>query len=204
MAFCEKVKDILNNCDSANLNLISGVLIVRAEALGFTKNATNPFLLTQVVIKDPTTGAYPLALSPYLPIKAEWYLNSAKVNYEVVEGTSTADKYAQTIGNIVIQDSETAEGKLNLKGLNSNLWVIIAKLKGVKSQEDTFHVYGVQNGLKFLPAPTADEFGGRVVGMFKSIAGAEENTPNGVNLLDTSFANTNTLFNQRFNPVIIP
>jgi hypothetical protein len=204
MGLCDKVKDIENNCDSASLNLASGVLAVRLEALSFTQNAVNGFLLDTVTVIDPDTGAYPLPASAYYPVKAEWYLNTVKANYEVVEGTATADKYAQTIGNVVITDSESAEGKLNIKGLNSNLWAIVAKLKGVNNQEDTFHVYGVKNGLKFLVAPTADEFGGRVVGMFRSVAGAEESTPNGVNWLDTDFANTNALYNQRLDPVIIP
>ena len=203
MASCDKVADILNNCDTANLNLVSGAVIVRLEALSVVKNATNSFLLDSLDIIDPDTGAYPLEASSYYPIKAEWYLNSVKPNYEVVEGTSTSDRYKQTIGKIVITDSEKAVGKQNIKGLNSNLWVIVAKLTGVENPVDTFHVYGVRNGMKFLAEATSDEFGNRVVGSFMSIAGGEESTPNGVNLLDTSFANTNTLFNQRFDPVIV-
>jgi len=201
---CEKVKDILNLCDASNLNLVSGALAVRVEAVSFTKNTLNPFLLDSLDVIDPATGEYPEPTSVYYPIKIDWYLNTAKPNYEVVEGTSTPDKYAHTVGNIVVTDSESAVGKQNVKGLNSNLWVIVAKLKGVNAQADTFHVYGLQNGLKFLVAPTADEFGGRVVGMFKSVAGAEESTPNGVNWLDTDFGNTNALYNQRLDPVIVP
>lgn len=204
MSNCTKVADILKACDSVNLNLVSGVLVARLEALGVTPNVNNPFLLDEVTIIDPETGAYPLEGSDYYPIKAEWILNSVTPNYEVVEGTSVPDSYKQTIGKIVITDSETALGKQTVKGLNSNLWVVIAKMKGVKSQADTFHVYGVQNGLKFLPEATAPEFGNRVVGSFASLTGAEEATPNGVNWLDTDFATTNTLFNQRLDPVIIP
>lgn len=203
MAGCAKVADILNLCDSANLNLVSGALVVRFDAVSFTKNATNPYLLDSFDIIDPETGAYPLEASDYFPISAEWYLNSAKPNYEVVEGTSTSDKFIHTIGNIVVTDSESATGKLTVKGLNANLWVIVAKVKGVANQVDTFHVYGLSNGLKFLPVATADEFGNRVVGSFRSLAGGEEPTPNGVNLLDTTYANTLVLFNQRFDPVII-
>lgn len=204
MSNCTKVADILKACDTVNLNMVSGVLVARLEALGVTPNVNNSFLLDEVSIIDPETGAYPLPTSDYYPIKAEWLLNSVTPNYEVVEGTSTADSYKQTIGKIVISDSETAEGKQTIKGLNSNLWVIIAKMKGVKNQEDTFHVFGVQNGLKFLPEATAPEFGNRVVGTFTSLTGAEESTPSGVNWLDTSFAKTNTLFNQRLDPVIVP
>lgn len=204
MAGCADVADILNLCDSTNLNLVSGALLVKIEAVSVTKNATNPFLLDNLDVIDPATGAYPLATSDYYPVKAEWYLNSAKPNYEVVEGTSTPDKFIHTIGNIVITNSESAIGKQNIKGLNANLWVLIAKVKGVTNQIDTFHVFGLTNGLKFLPTATSDEFGGRVVGSFKSLAGGEEPTPNGVNWLETSFENTNTLFNQRLNPVIVP
>lgn len=203
MANCDKVYDILKACDSANLNLISGALAVRIEAVSVTRNATNPFLLDLVEIIDPDTGAYPLIASKYYPIKAEWVQNSAKPNYEVVEGTSTNDKYKQTIGKIVISDSESATGKQNVSGLNSNMWVIIGKLKGVSDNDDAFHVYGLQNGMKFLAEATADEFGNRVVGMFTSVAGGEEATPNGFNWLDTDYATTNTLFNQRLDPVIV-
>lgn len=204
MAGCADVADILNLCDSANLNLVSGALLVRLEAVSVTKNATNPFLLDSLDVVDPDTGVYPVTGSDYLPIKAEWYLNSAKPNYEVVEGTSTPDKYIHTIGNIVITNSESAAGKQNVKGLNANLWVIVAKVKGVAAEADTFHVYGLANGLKFLPTATSDEFGNRVVGSFRSLAGGEEPTPNGVNWLDTSYANTNVLFGQRLDPVIVP
>lgn len=204
MSNCTKVADILKACDSVNLNMVSGVLVARLEALGVTLNASNSFLLDEVTLIDPATGVYPLVGSDYYPIKAEWLLNSVTPNYEVVEGTATADSYKQTIGKIVLTDSESAVGKQTIKGLNSNLWVIIAKIKGVKSQADTFHVYGVQNGLKFLPEATAPEFGNRVVGSFASLAGAEEATPNGVNWLDTDYATTNTLFNQRLDPVIVP
>ena len=204
MANCDKVADILFNCDSANLNMVSGSVLVRLEALSVVKNATNSCLLDSLAIIDPDTGVYPLTTSSYYPIKAEWYLSSVKPNYEVVEGTSTSDRYKQTIGKIVITNSEKAVGKQNIKGLNSNLWVIVSKLTGVDSNDDTFHVYGVRNGMKFLAEATSDEFGNRVVGSFMSIAGGEESTPNGVNLLMTSYANTNILFGQRFDPVIIP
>jgi len=203
MGYCDKVADILSTCDSTNLNLVSGVLLVRAEALQTVKDTSNPFLITAATVVDPTTGVYPIVGSPYRPIKAEWLLNSVVANYEVVEGAAVPDSYSQNIGKIILTDSETAVGKQTMKGLNSNLWKVVAKLKGVGNQNDTFHIYGVVNGLKFLPEATAPEFGNRVVGMFKSVAGAEEATPNGVNLLVNTFANTNTLFNQRLNPVVI-
>jgi hypothetical protein len=203
MSNCDKVADILKSCDSAILNLASGILLVRIEALNTTFNSTNQFLLDGLTVVDPNTGLYPAADSVYKPIKAEWLLNSVTTNYEVVEGTSRNDSFAQTIGPVVISNSETALGKQTIKGLNANLWVAIAKIKGAAANTDSFHVYGVINGLKFLPQATSPEFGNRVVGTFKSVAGAEESTPNGVNLLMTSFANTNTLFNQRFNPVIV-
>lgn len=204
MAFCDEVEDINKSCDAANLNLVSGALAIRLEAFSCTKNVSNPFLLDEILVIDPDTGAYPLPASKYYPVKAEWYLNTAKPTYEVVEGTAKSDTYAHMIGNIVISNSETASGKLNIKGLNSNLWVIVSKLKGVVDEASTFHAYGTGNGLKFLVSPSSDEFGNRVVGMFRSIAGSEESSPNGVNYLDGTFANTNTLFNQRLDPVIIP
>lgn len=203
MASCDKVKDIQIICDSNNLNLSKEFLAIRYDAIKYVKNTTNPFLLDDLSVVDLATGVYPISTSEYYPVKVEFYLNSVKPNYEVVEGTSTAIKYLHTIGNVVVTDSENALGKLNINGLTNNLWIIVAKVKGVNNANDSFHVYGLGQGMKFLPAPTSDEFGGRVVGMFKSIAGAEENTPNGLNWLDTTIANTETLFKQRLNPVII-
>lgn len=203
MSSCAKVTDILKVCDSATLNLISAGLLINLKAFAGVKSLTNDFLLNALTVIDPDTGAYPLEASNYYPVSAEWFYNSNKQNYEVVEGTATADKYKQTVGPIVITNSESATGKQTVKGLNSELWVFVAKLSGVGAPADAFHVYGSRNGLKFLPTATSDEFGGRVVGSFVSIAGGEESTPNGVNLLITDAANTEVLFNQRFDPVIV-
>jgi hypothetical protein len=204
MAFCGKINDILVACDTSNLNMASGALIVPWEALSKTYNATKPFLLDKLELKDPNTGSYPVAGSPYLPIKAEWYLNSVVPNYEVVVGTSKKDTFKQTIGKLIITNSETPEGKETASGLNAGLWVVISKMKGVSDEKDTFHVFGIDQGLKFLPEPTSAEFGNRVVGSFTSIDGSEESTPAGVNWLDTDAPTTNALFNQRLAPVIVP
>lgn len=201
MAFCGTVKDVEKACDSVALNLKADMYAVRLEALSVTKNATNPYLIDTVEVIDPATGLYPVEGSAYYPVKIEWLYNSNLANYEVVEGTSVSDSYTQTVGPIVISDSETAVGKANVKALNSNLWSIITPMKGVSSLDATFHILGVINGLKFLPAATAVEFGNRVVGTFTSIAGGEEATPNGVNWLDTDYATTLAQYNNRLEVV---
>ena len=203
MSNCSKVADILNNCNSANLNLISGVVVARKEAVNVTPNATNAFLMDEVLIIDPDTGAYPVTGSAYMPIKMEWVYNSVKQNYEVVEGVSTFDRFKHTIGKVVISNSEKAVAKQSIKALNTQMWVVIAKSKGVDAPEDSFSIFGLQNGMKFVPEATSDEVGGRVQGSFMSIAGGEESTPNGVNWLKTDYDTTNTLYNQRLNPVIV-
>jgi hypothetical protein len=197
MAFCGKVKDVEKACDSVALNLKAEMYAIRLEALSATKDGANPYLITAVEVIDPATGVYPLAASAYYPVKIEWLYNSVLPNYEVVEGTSVSDSYTQTLGPVVISDSETAVGKANVKALNSNLWAIIAPMKGVVNDAATFHIFGITNGLKFLPAATAVEFGNRVTGTFTSIAGGEEATPNGVNWLDTDYATTLAQFNNR-------
>lgn len=197
MAFCGKVKDVEKACDSVALNLKAEMYAVRLEALSATKDVANPYLITAVEVIDPATGVYPLAASAYYPVKIEWLYNSVLPNYEVVEGTSVSDSYTQTLGPVVISDSETAVGKANVKALNSNLWAIVAPMKGVVNDAATFHIFGITNGLKFLPAATAVEFGNRVTGTFTSIAGGEEATPNGVNWLDTDYATTLAQFNNR-------
>lgn len=203
-AFCGKEKDIDASCDSATLNIKANFLAVRHEALQSTPNAANPLLLDEILIIDPATGAYPLPASEYYPIKVGFLYNSVTTNYEVVEGTSTPDRFKQIIGKVIVTDSESAEGKANIKALNTKLYALVVPMKGVADPDNTFHVFGYQNGLKFLPEATAAEFGNRVVGSFSSLTDAEEGTPNGVNLLDTSYANTLALYNQRFDPVIVP
>lgn len=202
MAFCGLPKDVEKACDSVALNLKAEMYAVRLEALSATKDVANPYLITAVEVKDPATGVYPLAASAYYPVKLEWLYNSVLPNYEVVEGTSVSDSYTQTLGPIVVSDSETAAGKANVKALNSNLWAIVAPMKGVVNDEATFHIFGITNGLKFLPAATAVEFGNRVTGSFRSLAGGEEATPNGVNWLDTDYATTLAQFNNRLEVVV--
>lgn len=204
MAYCGKVKDVEKACDAIPLNLKASMYAVRLEALSVTKSPTNPFLLTKIEVIDPATGAYPLAASEFYPVKIEWLYNSVLQNTEPLEGTSLADSFVQTIGPVIITDSESAEGKANAKALNTNMYAIVAPVKGVADADDTFHVYGVQNGLKFTIQASAVEFGNRTVGNFRSIAGGEEATPNGVNWLDTTYAKTLAQFNNRLEEVVIP
>jgi hypothetical protein len=204
MAFCGTVKDIDKACDSVALNLKAEMYAVRLEALAVTKDIANPFLITGLEVIDPATGEYPLAASAFYPVKIQFLNNSVNPNYEVVEGVSVADSFTQTVGPVVVSDSETAVGKANVKALNSNLWAIVAPMKGVINAEATFHIFGITNGLKFVPAATAVEFGNRVTGTFTSIAGGEEATPNGVNWLDGTYAATLAQFNNRLETVVIP
>jgi hypothetical protein len=202
MAFCGTSKDVDKACDSVPLNLNASLLGVRLEALSVTRDIANPYLITAVEVIDPATGLYPLPASAYYPVKLEWLYNSVNPNYEVTEGTSVADSYIQTVGPLVISDSETAVGKANVKALNSNLWALVGPVKGAVANNSAFHIYGVTNGLKFLPVPTAVEFGNRVAGNFTSIAGGEEATPNGVNWLATAgYAATLAQFNDRLDIV---
>lgn len=204
MAFCGIPADVEKACDSTTINLATTMFAVRLEALSTTPDVLNPYLIKELAVIDPTTGAYPLVNSPYYPVKIDWLYNSVLQNYEVAEGTSTSDSYKQTIGPVVISNSETAVGKANVKALNSNLYAIVAPVKGVASKDSTFHIYGIVNGLKFLPQATAPEFGNRVVGNFASITGGEEATPNGVNWLDTTYAATLAQFNDRLEVVVVP
>lgn len=203
MAFCGKQKDIDKACDSTPLNLKASLIAVRLEALSVTRDVTNPYLITAVAVIDPDTGVYPLAASAYYPVNMEWLYNSVLQNYEVTEGTSVSDSYIQTVGPVVISDSETAVGKANVKALNSNLWALVGPVKGAVADASSFHIYGVTNGMKFLPVATAVEFGNRVAGNFTSIAGGEEATPNGVNWLATDYATTLAQFNNRLEVVIV-
>lgn len=201
-AFCGKPEDVAPGCDTTPINLSAQMYAVRIEALSITKDPTNPFLVTELLVKDPATGVYPLAASLYYPVKLEWMYNSLQPNYEVIEGVNIADSYKQTVGPLVIANSETATGKLNVKALNSGMWALVGPLKGAVNPEASLHIYGVSNGLKFLPIPTTPEFGNRVAGNFASITGGEESTPNGVNWLDGTYAATIAQFNDRLEIVV--
>jgi len=201
MAFCGKTEDVTKACDAVPLNLNSLMYAVRIEALSATPDVTNPYLITDIEVIDPATGVYPLAASAYYPVKLEWMYNSMLPNYEVIEGTSVADSYKQSLGPLVIPNSETATGKANVKALNSGLWALVGPLKGAVTPEARFHIYGISNGLKFLPIPTTPEFGNRVAGNFASITGGEEATPNGVNWLNGTYAATLAQFNDRLDVV---
>ena len=205
MAFCGKTKDIDKACDSTPLNLKTSLYAVRLEALSVVRDVANPYLVTALSVIDPATGAYPVEASAYYPVKMEWLYNSVLQNYEVTEGTSVSYSYIQTVGPVVISDSETAVGKANVKALNSNLWALVGPVKGAVADASAFHIYGMTNGLKFLPIPTEVAYGNRVAGNFTSIAGGEEATPNGVNWLNTAgYAATLAQYNGRLNVVVIP
>lgn len=204
MAFCGTSKDVDKACDSVTLNLKAAMYAVKLEALQVVPDVANPYLIKELAVVDPATGVYPLAASAYYPVKLDWLYNSVLQNYEVVEGTSVADSFTQTIGPLVISDSETAAGKANVKALNSNLWALVGPVKGAVNDAAKFHIYGIVNGLKFLPIPTTPELGNRVAGNFTSIAGAGEATPNGVNWLDTDYATTLAQYNNRLEVVVIP
>jgi len=135
MAFCGTQKDIDKACDSTPLNLKASLIAVRLEALSVTRDLLNPYLITSLEVIDPATGLYPLIASAYYPVNMEWLYNSALQNYEVTEGTSVSDSYIQTVGPLVISDSETAAGKANVKALNSNLWALIGPVKGAVAAE---------------------------------------------------------------------
>ena len=205
MANCYKPADISKGCDSADLQALSGGLLVDLAAFLPTKHATKKFTLSNIGVIDPDTGAYPLVGSSYYPLKVEWEKNAVKPNYEVISSEVKKDTYAQIATGIIINDSESDAGKETAMALSTRKWVFIYKASGVADAEDAYHVLGYKNGLQFVVEPTSDDLGGRVSGSLRSLTGGGESNPNGMNfLLDGGIAATETLFNNRLNTVVIP
>jgi hypothetical protein len=204
MANCYKPADIAKSCDSADLQALSGGLLIDLAAFVPTKHATLKFTLADIDIVDPDTGVYPLAGSDYFPVKVEWEKNAVKPNYEVISSEVKKDTYAQIVSGVIINDSESNSGKENVMALSTRKWVFVYKASGVSDADDAFHVLGYKNGLQFVVEPTSDDLGGRVSGSLRSLTGGGEANPNGMNfILATGLAATETLFNNRFNTVLI-
>lgn len=204
MALCYKPGDVEKACDSADLNALSGALLVNLKAFKATKSATKKFTLETITVVDPDTGAFPLPASDYYPMKVEWEKNAVKPNYEVVASTVKKDTYTQIASGLIINNSEADKGKETIMALATEKYVLIYALSGAADEDDKFQVLGSKNGLQFVVEATSDEVGGRVTGSLRSLEGGAEPNPNGFNfLLTTGLADTEALFNNRFETVEI-
>jgi hypothetical protein len=205
MANCYKPADVALGCDSADLQALSGALLIDLKAFKPTKSLTKKFTFENIEVIDPDTGLYPVALSEYLPVKIEWAKNAVKPNYEVVSSEVKADTYTQLASGLIINNSESDLGKETTMALATRKWVLVYKASGVADADDAYQVLGAKNGLQFVVEPTSDDVGGRVTGSIRSLTGGGEANPNGYNfLLATGIEDTDTLFNNRFETVIIP
>ncbi len=205
MALCYKPDDVAKACDSADLQALSGGLLILLDAFKPTKSLTDPFLLEEIEVIDPDTGIYPVVDSDYYPIKIEWEKNAVKPNYEVNSSEVKKDTYTQIASGIIINNSENSKGKQNVMSLATNKWVFVHRVSGAADPDDTYQVLGSKNGLQYVVEPTSDDVGGRVVGSLRSLVGGGEPNPNGLNfLLATGLEATDTLFNNRFNTVVLP
>lgn len=199
LALCYKPGDVLNSCDSSDLQALSGGLLINLKAFKGTKSLTEKFTYTDIEVVDPDTGAYPLTTSDYYPIKIEWEKNAVKPNYEVVASTVKKDTYTQIASGIIINNSESNDGKEAIMALATEKYVFVYGLSGVGVDTDKYQVLGSKNGLQFVVEATSDDVGGRVTGSLRSLEGGGEPNPNGYNfLLATGLADTETLFNNRF------
>lgn len=202
-ASCYKPDDILKGCDSADLQALSGGLLVRLDAFKPTKHASKKFTLIDIDVIDPDTGAYPLPASDYYPITFEWEKNAVKPNYEVISSEVKKDTYTHTLTGIIINNSESDQGKETTMALATEKYVAVYRVSGVADALDTYQVLGAKNGMQFVVEPTSDDVGGRVTGSMRSLAGGGEGNPNGLNFLMTAgLAATDTYFNNRLEVVI--
>jgi hypothetical protein len=204
MALCYKPADIAKNCDSADIQALSGALLVDLAAYVPTPSATLKFTLEDIGIIDPDTGVYPVVGSDYYPVLVEWEKNAVKPNYEVVTSELKRDTYLHVVPGIIIHNSESNEGKLNVMALATRKWVLVYKASGTASANDAFQVLGSKNGMQFTVEPTSDDLGNRVSGSMRSLTGGGELNPNGFNfLMTTGIAATQLKFNNRLAVVVI-
>jgi len=205
MALCYKPADVVKACDSADLNALSGGLLINLKAFRGTKDTLKKFTFNGIDVVDPATGVYPIVGSDYYPMVVEWEKNAVKPNYEVVSSTVKKDTYVQIASGLIINDSESDKGKETVMALATEKYVFVYAASGVANENDKYQVLGAKNGLQFVVEPTSDEVGGRVTGSLRSLEGGAEGNPNGYNfLLATGLPATDTLFNNRLNTVIIP
>jgi hypothetical protein len=203
MANCYKPDDVALGCDSADLQALSGALLIDLNAFKGTKSSTLKFTLEEIEVVDPDTGAYPLEASDYYPVKIEWAKNAVKPNYEVVSSEVKADTYTQLASGLIINNSESDAGKETTMALATRKWVLVYKASGVANAADAYQVLGFKNGLQFVVEPTSDDVGGRVTGSIRSLTGGGESNPNGLNYLPVAgIAAADTAFNNRFEVVI--
>jgi len=202
---CYKPNDVDTACDSADLQALSGGLLIPIEAFKGTKSATKKFTFEDIDVVDPDTGEYPEPTSSYYPIRISWEKNAVKPNYEVNSSEVKKDTYTQIASGIIINNSESDEGKETTMALATTKYVFVYKASGVAEAVDAFQVLGSQNGLQFVVEPTSDDLGGRVSGSLRSLAGGGESNPNGKNfLMAGGIAATETKFLNRFATVVIP
>lgn len=205
MANCYKPADVALGCDSADLQALSGALLVDLNAFKGVKSTTLNFTFEDIDVIDPDTGAYPLITSDYYPVRIEWAKNAVKPNYEVVSSEVKNDTYTQLASGLIINNSESDQGKETTMALATRKWVLVYKASGTADADDAFQVLGSKNGLQFVVEPTSDDVGGRVTGSIRSLAGGGEPNPNGMNfLMTTGIAATEAYFNNRLKVVVIP
>jgi hypothetical protein len=204
MALCYKPADVLKACDSADLNALSGGLLINFKAFKAVKATGKKFTYDTITVIDPETGVFPVVGSDYYPILIEWEKNAVKPNYEVVSSDVKKDTYVQLASGVIIANSESDAGKEAIMALATEKYVFVYANSGVADPLDTYHVLGSRSGLQFVAEPTSEEVGGRVTGSLRSLTGGAEGNPNGYNfLLETGLPATDTLFNNRFSTVAI-
>lgn len=204
MANCYKPADVVLACDSADLQALSGALLIDLNAFKGTKHLTKKFTFIDIDVIDPVTGIYPIAGSEYLPLKVEWAKNAVKPNYEVISSEVKTDRYTQIATGLIISNSESDAGKETVMALATRKWVLVYKASGIASADDAYQVLGSKNGLQFVVEPTSDDLGGRVSGSLRSLTGGAEANPNGMNfLLTTGIVATDAMFNSKFTIVVI-
>lgn len=199
MANCYKPADNDTACDSADLQALSGALLIDLAAFKGTKHVSKKFTLANIEVIDPDTGEYPEPTSDYYPVKMSWAKNAVKPNYEVNSSEVKNDTYTQLASGLIINNSESDEGKESTMALATRKWVLVYKATGVADLNDGYHVLGSKNGLQYVVEPTSDDVGGRVTGSLRSLTGGGEPNPNGLNfILSGGLAATDVLFNNRF------
>ena len=109
--YCFKPADVVINCDSSDLQALSGGLLVDFESLSFDLAPSSKFTLADMTVIDPDTGLFPISTSNYFPRRLEFEKNAVNPNYEIISSELKRDAYIHVVPGVIIHDSETDAGK---------------------------------------------------------------------------------------------
>lgn len=183
--------DILLDCDNLPIGglEVNAVLINRndIDLTSTTFDVTNRLLCTNLQLKPGTTG-----------YKIEGIKQSNSKNYALVLKENLPDKWLHTFNGTVFNPS--VENKLQVANLalGAKYVVVVEQLWKGENSKDAFEILGFKAGLKLTEATNnSSENDNTITLVLANEDNFEEPNPP-YNLLDTDYATTKTVFDNKF------